>query len=498
MNHTLEIARLPLSVVQGAFAQYHHQGMAAWQTKSAAVQWLALQVEAGVLTFDNIRNAKPVTKAALPGVAPAQPAVSVGEVGILADKAELARVAAEDALRTAKAALSGIAIVDSKLTTKTENILNEVASISAQIAAKDAELRGQLADLSKSLKPDTTSVQYEVAKAVHDAFAPFRKVVDDASAHAAVAEASSVVPLGLRPTSEVFGIPVLDIKGRELQVEVWSHPDAPSVDPDFIWTEPILRHLILSSQTGENLWFGGEKGTGKSETARQFAARTGRAFKRINFHKHTSAEEYVGAVGLVDGQTVFQPKDFLLAYTSPSTVILLDEVTNADPGELAPLNGFLEPNAAVSFGGQTHRRAPGVLVFAADNTFGNGDDTGRHVGTRLQNSALIDRFSRVIPFTFLPEDQEADAIVRRTGCSRPLAVHVLGAVNMARQKVQNAEIVDAPSIRSAMAFIRALPVLPIGEAWQTAVVARQPVESHAELNSIFTACINADFINQNI
>jgi MoxR-like ATPase len=256
-----------------------------------------------------------------------------------------------------------------------------------------------------------------------------------------------------------------------------------------------LQHLILSQDTGENVWFGGPKGTGKSETARQFAAMTGRAFKRINFHKYTSAEDYIGAVGLENGQTVFKRGDFLSAFTHPSTVILLDEVTNADPGELAPLNGFLEPNSAVSFGGSVQTRAPGVLVFAADNTLGNGDDSGRYAGTRTMNSALVDRFARVIAFDYLPRVSEVEAVVRHTGCNPDLAEHVLRAVQVARAKVQTGEVIDAPSLRSVVAFIRALRVLPIPKAWATTIAARQPAESLPGLTAIYLSCICETTIN---
>lgn len=471
MSIKVEIARQPLSKVYGAYQQYHHKP-SSWTNKADAVNWLVLQVEAGVLSLDNIRNAPDVMPSAAPaGVDPALVAAIEKKV---ADQKAISLQALQRADHVG------------------DRLTQEVNTMTDNLAETERRLRDAIA----SSKPDLSGVQYEVARAVRDAFAPFQKAVQDAGAEVSVAQASSVVPVGRKPVSEVFGLAVNDMRGNELTVEVWDHPEAPAVDPDFIWTEGILRYLTLADRTGDNLWFGGEKGTGKSETARQFAARTGRAFKRINFHKHTSAEEYVGAVGLVDGQTVFQPKDFLQAYTSPSTVILLDEVTNADPGELAPLNGFLEPNAAVSFGGQTHRRAPGVLVFAADNTFGSGDDSGRHVGTRVQNSALIDRFAHVVPFTFLPEAQEIDAIVRRTGCARELAEHVMACITVARQKVTSGDIVDAPSIRAAMAFVRAVSVLPVDQAWRTAVVARQPSESHAELGLIFTACINADTVNK--
>jgi MoxR-like ATPase len=280
-----------------------------------------------------------------------------------------------------------------------------------------------------------------------------------------------------------------------LTVDIWNDPSAPAVDPHFIWTGDILQHLILSQDSGESVWFGGPKGTGKSETARQFAAVTGRAFTRINFHKYTSAEDYIGAVGLENGQTVFKRGDFLAAFTHPSTVILLDEVTNADPGELAPLNGFLEPNSAVSFGGAVQTRAPGVLVFAADNTLGNGDDSGRYAGTRQMNSALVDRFARVVQFDYLPVASEVEALVRHTGCNPKLALHILEAVYVARKQVLTGEVIDAPSIRSVIAFIRALRVLPVDKAWATTIAARQPAESLPGLSAIYASCISEATIN---
>jgi hypothetical protein len=345
---------------------------------------------------------------------------------------------------------------------------------------------------------DDTAVKHEVAKAIADAFAPFKQAVIDAGAQAVVADVSGVHVVETKTALDVFDVFVSDAKGNDLMVEVWNHPDAPAIDPHFVWTEKILRHLLLSQGTGENLWFGGDKGTGKSETARQFAARTGRAYTRINFHKYTTADDYAGAIGLENGATVFKRGDFLRAFTAPSTVILLDEVSNADQGELATLNGFLEPNSAVSYGGTVQRRAQGVLVFAADNTLGNGDSSGRYAGTRVMNSALVDRFARVIRFEYLSKADEIDALMRHTGCNHALAEHVVNLLSICRAKVQSSDIIDAPSIRSAMAFIRAVKVLDVREAWNTTIAARQPEESAAALESIRCMSVNESFIENNI
>ena len=112
------------------------------------------------------------------------------------------------------------------------------------------------------------------------------------------------------------------------------------------------------------------------------------------------------------------------------------------------------------------------------------------------NSALVDRFARVIEFTYLPLASEVEAVVRHTGCKEELAEHILTAVRLAREKVQTGEVIDAPSIRSVIAFIRALRVLPIGTAWATTIAARQPVESLPGLTAIYLSCINETTINQ--
>ena len=366
------------------------------------------------------------------------------------------------------------------------------------IEAVDKALRGLAQNVDRMGQIDPALVQGQVADAVRDAFKPFAAAVVAAGAQTVVGQMVSVSKVKTVPVSQAFGVTVTDAKGRELLVDIYDNAAAPAVDPCFVWTESILKHLLLTQTTGENLWFGGEKGTGKSETVRQFAARTGRGYCRINFHKYTTSEDYIGAVGLDNGDTVFKDGDFLQAFTCPATLILLDEITNADPAALATLNGFLEPNSAVSYGGAVRRRAANVLVFAADNTLTNGDESGRYAGTRQMNSALADRFARVVAFKHLPLADEINAVTRHTGCTEALATHVLKAVHACRAKVSTGDIIDAPSIRQVMAFIRSVAVLGVDEAWAASIGHRQPSESATAIESIKAAYISADYIHANI
>jgi MoxR-like ATPase len=343
-------------------------------------------------------------------------------------------------------------------------------------------------------------IDASIAKAIADAFGAFKSQVVAAGAERVVADAAAAIATAQVMQSEAaFGLLVPDAKGKSLAVTHWHRADAPAVDPYFVWHGEILRHLLLAEQakasTLSNIWLGGEKGAGKSETARQFAARTGRGFTRINFQRFTTVEDFLGATGLTAGSTGFVPGAFLLAYTTPGSVILLDEITNADPGVLNALNGFLEPGAAVNYGGKVWTKAPGVMILAADNTLGNGDQSGRYAGTRAQGAPLLNRFGQIVHLTFMPRQVEEEAVILRTGCQPALASHVLDAIGVARGKVQQGEIIDAPSIRNVIAFIEAMRVLPVRAAWDATVAASQPAESAVALQQVFETCINPDFIN---
>jgi MoxR-like ATPase len=138
------------------------------------------------------------------------------------------------------------------------------------------------------------------------------------------------------------------------------------------------------------------------------------------------------------------------------------------------------------------------MIMGADNTLGNGDDSGRYAGTRSMNSSLLDRFARVLPFKYLPEATEVQALVRHTGCTEKLARHVVKAINLARAKVDTGDIVDAPSLRQLVAFIRALDLLSVDEAWATTIASKQPPESLLALEAIRLASIDVSLIEGEI
>lgn len=489
---TIDLASVPLAVIRTASDRW--LGADKWNNKTNAVIKLADLVKRGYITIDQIRAVTPQPPI-MPngGVSPDAFDVALRSVAQVADNASATALVALNKARAIESALhAGFGDVGKALAD-----LRTAVEIDLGIL-KETTTREIAAIASKPLV-DADRVAQAVTDAVAVAFKPFEAAVIAAGAQEAVGSMVSVTKTGRDFACAVFGgVNVTDAAGQELSVDLFNDPSAPAVDPCFVWTDGILKHLLLSQATGENLWFGGEKGTGKSETVRQFAAKTGRGYTRINFNKFTTAEDFIGSVGLENGDTVFKVGDFLKAFTTPASLILLDEITNADPAILAVLNGFLEANSAVNYGGQVWRRAPDVLVFAADNTLTNGDESGRYAGTRTMNSALADRFARLVAFKHMTIDVEIEAVVRHTGCKPALAEHVLKAVHACRAKVESGDIVDAPSIRSVMAFVRSVAVLGVDEAWAASIGHRQPSESATAIASIKAAYIDAAFIQHNI
>lgn len=468
---SLAISRTPSAVVLGAYDKYIEAGVTVG--KQQAVTVLAQAVIDGKLSLTDVTQANPITPHAV--------ATQAVDPALLAATAAVATRAESVGLD----ALNKISDVDKRVHHMDDALTDIVQAIDKLSRQSNTNL-------------DTSVIHSQVTKAIADAFKPFAEAVTATGSQAVIGNMVAVTKVDRQSCEDVFGVDVRDMKGNQMFVDIYNASNAPAIDPDFVWSEGILRHLLLSQRTGENAFFAGDKGTGKSQTAEQFAARTCRPYVRYNFHEQTTADDYAGAPALEDGNSVFKRGDFLQAYISPATVILLDEISFAKAGNLATLNGLLESNSRVSYGGMTHTKGDGVLIFAADNTFGNGDESGRYAGTKAMNSATLDRMSRIIHFKFLPLEMEVQAVVNRTKCSPALAEHVIKAVHVARAKATTGDIVEAPSIRSVMAFIRAVSVMPTQEAWNTTIAARQPSESAPVLEAIRLSHISEKFILSNI
>jgi hypothetical protein len=190
------------------------------QSKHDATVWLEGQINSGKVSIDQVI-------AQIDSKAPSKAPASFPALAELAQ--DIATVRGE-----AKS-----------LTESLENQLgNAVKVFSGKVSNIENNLRHDLFALQSDVRAvksqqviDPSEVARAVAREVQNAFAPFKQSVIDAQAESVVSHASGAIVVDRKPVGEVFGVPINDMKGNPLMVDLWNAQDAPAIDPNFVWTE---------------------------------------------------------------------------------------------------------------------------------------------------------------------------------------------------------------------------------------------------------------------
>jgi MoxR-like ATPase len=380
-----------------------------------------------------------------------------------------------------------------------KTIENDVVALS--VSVDDAKvIASESRKKAESIKAPTvdesriaTQIQHEVSKL----FDSFRTEVP----RERIAEIAQSVPkFDLKSARDVFGKEFTKYSGvdfGDLEVGVWSDPDAPEVIDDYIFSPEHLHQTLiaLDDPLPDNIWLAGERGTGKTEFVTQVAARLGRRLYRINFDEALERADFIGGNTIENGNVVWKPGIVVQAIQHPGAIVLFDELGFARAQALATLHALCERShnrsITISETGQRFRVAPHVVFFAADNSNGHGDHSGNFAGVREQNTAFIDRFSFTIRFEYLRPDSEAQLIVDRTGIPRPAADIIVKLAGVSREKARAGLLTQPPSLRQLFAFARAVKKgVPVATAYRNAVINKYPADCESELLGVFTATTN--------
>jgi hypothetical protein len=278
----------------------------------------------------------------------------------------------------------------------------------------------------------------------------------------------------------------------------YASPAAPQPDASYIWPPEALALALvcLSGDVTMPLWAYGEKGTGKTEFVRNLAGILGRPYYRIQCDRNLERAEFLGSIALTQGETTWRDGVLLTAAKTPGAVILFDEPTYLQQGNVAILNGVLEMPASggrrsyrVSDTGELITFAPDVAFFGADNTNGQGDESGRYIGTNPINEATSERFVYFVRFDSLSQSIEARLLWSRTGAPRPVCDAIAKILAVCRAKAaQGDHLPSAPSIRTAVGFLTAcMHGVDPKDAYEAAIVGRSAHEAKEELRGIFAA-----------
>lgn len=319
----------------------------------------------------------------------------------------------------------------------------------------------------KKVHPDVSLAEYAIKHPLAPLLSPrAQKIVDDDIAkkavlkpltmhHAAVAEFRS--PSVKQNIQDLFEITetVANARGIPNQITVMN-PTAeveqyvPDVDSGHVWDVETLKNMAMALELSYPMYLFGHKGTAKTTSFEQLAARTRRALLRVQHTIGTEESHILGQWTIQEGQTRFELGPLALAMKH-GWVYLADEYDFALPSVLAVYQPVLEGKSLVikeaDHANRIIKPHPNFRFWANGNTNGAGDQSGLYPGTTVQNSANYDRFGMVIEMKYMDAVKEAQIVVNRSGISPQEATKLVGFANDIRRQFEARKISDTISTR---------------------------------------------------
>lgn len=248
---------------------------------------------------------------------------------------------------------------------------------------------------------------------------------------------------------------VASARGTPNQVSVMS-PSAeveqyvPDVDSGHVWDVETLKNMAMALELGYPMYLFGHKGTAKTTSFEQLAARTRRALLRVQHTIGTEESHILGQWTIQEGQTRFELGPLPLAMKH-GWVYLADEYDFALPSVLAVYQPVLEGKSLVikeaDHANRIIKPHPNFRFWANGNTNGAGDQSGLYPGTTVQNSANYDRFGMVIEMKYMSPKKEVQIVMNRSGVSLQEATKLVGFANDIRKQFEARRISDTISTR---------------------------------------------------
>lgn len=193
----------------------------------------------------------------------------------------------------------------------------------------------------------------------------------------------------------------------------------PSINPAYVIDKDLAANVLRAWELNERILCYGPTGAGKSSLIEQLCARTGRPFVRINCTGDMDTSMIFGQLTAKDGSTIWVDGAVTEAVRY-GAVFAWDEWDVTPPEISMGLQWLLEDEGKLFL-----KEMPGSTkdkqivphehfrIVAIGNTQGQGDETGSHAGTNVQNSATLDRFGSAIYVDYLEASIEEKMLTNR-------------------------------------------------------------------------------------
>jgi len=236
----------------------------------------------------------------------------------------------------------------------------------------------------------------------------------------------------------------------------------PSINKHYVIDKDLAMTILTAWELNEKVLCYGPTGAGKSSLIEQLCAYTGRPFVRINCTGDMDSSMIFGQLTAKDGSTIWVDGAVTDA-VKYGAVFAWDEWDVTPPEISMGLQWLLEDDGKLFL-----KEMPGSTkdkqiiphehfrLVAIGNTQGQGDDTGSHAGTNVQNSATLDRFGTAVYVDYLPSLVEEKMILNRFGSqiTGKVAKELVKLANLIRQGYQAGQFNLTISPRSLFSICR--------------------------------------------
>lgn len=270
-----------------------------------------------------------------------------------------------------------------------------------------------------------------VKTAIKDAISR-RKGVEEVDVHAEVDESAALSVVKIKPvvyiastvleTKQVYvkdllpGIDFdIDFPVSKYVPEDWDERIRgfiPKVNPTYVLDPIVTKDILMAWESKDKILIYGPTSAGKSSIVEQLCAHTGRPFFRLNCTGDMDSSMIFGQQAAKDGST-FWVDGTATEAVRYGAVFAWDEWDVTPPEITMGLQWLLEEDGKLFL-----KEMPGsseekfitpedrFRIVALGNTQGQGDDTGAHSGTNVQNTATLDRFGTTIRMGYMLENVE--------------------------------------------------------------------------------------------
>jgi cobaltochelatase CobS len=215
----------------------------------------------------------------------------------------------------------------------------------------------------------------------------------------------------------------------------------PSINESYVIDKELAGSILMAWELNEKVLCYGPTGAGKSSLVEQLCALTNRPFIRVNCTGDMDSSMIFGQLTAEDGSTVWVDGAVTEAVRY-GAVFAWDEWDVTPPEIAMGLQWLLEDDGKLFL-----KEMPGSTkdkqisphehfrIVAIGNTQGQGDETGSHAGTNVQNTATLDRFGTAIYIDYLNPGVEELLLVNKwpETITKKSAKELIKLANLIRQ-----------------------------------------------------------------